>query len=281
MKLLPCLARPQTETTPTGPLTSCSAATASGSIRNLPRSSQYTSRSGRPGPPPPSPPFLTGASPPASPALGLPRRPSICSIAPPARRRQGHAAAARLAPLVSKWEEGRNRNRSGRGLRDASVGLGWVRVESVPPPAALEATRRFHDSDAFSPLELDVRLGRCIFGLWSTVGRCSARHKKKGLFLRGPQWIAHLFVLGQFGLHGWAYWGLKYWALHLISWPVLLIMSWSLPFEKEGNMVVCNLYVTLLFCFSFGSGKNWNCQKKMSADLLGICLVCYQSYIVY
>ena len=53
MKLLPCLARPQTETTPSGPFTICKAATASGSILNLPLSSQYTSRKGRAWPPVP------------------------------------------------------------------------------------------------------------------------------------------------------------------------------------------------------------------------------------
>jgi hypothetical protein len=109
MKLFPWRARPQTETTPTGPLTSCSAATASGSIRNRPRSSQYTSRSGRP--PPPSPPASAAngergddadagvhgergvpvapataedgdASPPRPRSLDAePRRPSICIIA--------------------------------------------------------------------------------------------------------------------------------------------------------------------------------------------------------
>jgi len=47
MKLFPCRARPHTETTPNGPFTICNAATASGSILNLPLSSQYTSRNGR------------------------------------------------------------------------------------------------------------------------------------------------------------------------------------------------------------------------------------------
>ncbi|OMO52141.1 hypothetical protein CCACVL1_29341 [Corchorus capsularis] len=42
MKLFPCLARPQIETTPIGPLTNCKAATASGSIWNFPFSSQHT-----------------------------------------------------------------------------------------------------------------------------------------------------------------------------------------------------------------------------------------------
>jgi hypothetical protein len=91
-------------------LTSCSAATASGSIRNRPRSSQYTSRSGRP--PPPSPPASAAngergddadagihrergvpvapaaaededgdASPRRPRSLDEPRRPSICIIA--------------------------------------------------------------------------------------------------------------------------------------------------------------------------------------------------------
>uniref|UniRef100_A0A2P2JMW2 Uncharacterized protein n=1 Tax=Rhizophora mucronata TaxID=61149 RepID=A0A2P2JMW2_RHIMU len=50
MKLFPWRARPQTETTPIGSLTSWRAATASGSIRNFPFSSQYTSLMGLAGP---------------------------------------------------------------------------------------------------------------------------------------------------------------------------------------------------------------------------------------
>lgn len=59
MKLLPCRARPHTATTPSGPLTLCRAATASGSILKLPLSLRYTSRRGRAGPPGP---FLDGIS---------------------------------------------------------------------------------------------------------------------------------------------------------------------------------------------------------------------------
>lgn len=50
MKLLPWRERPQTETTPIGPLTRWRAAMASGSIWNFPLSSQYTRRRGRAGP---------------------------------------------------------------------------------------------------------------------------------------------------------------------------------------------------------------------------------------
>ena len=50
IKLFPWRARPHTETTPMGSLTSCSVATASGSIRNFPFSSQYTNLIGRAGP---------------------------------------------------------------------------------------------------------------------------------------------------------------------------------------------------------------------------------------
>lgn len=50
MKLFPWRERPQTETTPIGPLTMWRAAMASGSIWNFPWSSQYTSRRGRAGP---------------------------------------------------------------------------------------------------------------------------------------------------------------------------------------------------------------------------------------
>lgn len=50
MKLFPWRARPQTETTPIGSLTSWSVATASGSIRNFPSLSRYTRLIGLGGP---------------------------------------------------------------------------------------------------------------------------------------------------------------------------------------------------------------------------------------